>query len=89
MSLQLIAMASGTRDTQEQAARWLATWQRAGAALDEERLRRLRDMTVDEARERTRQLLALWRSAGRDEGGAELVIHQRCFSAATRASRAR
>jgi hypothetical protein len=82
-------MSGPTPETRVRARRWLESWERAGAALEDERARRLREMGPDDARQLTRDVLALWRPAPADELGAELVTHQRWFAAAARASRTR
>jgi hypothetical protein len=84
-----LIMSDPASETRERARRWLHCWKHAGAALEAERLRRLRGLGIDEARQLTRHLLSVWRPADVDELGAELLTQQRWFTAAARSLRPR
>jgi hypothetical protein len=64
--------------------RWIENWRTLGPLLEQERAERLARMTDDEARERARDLHALWRPSEVDDMGVELVTQQRWFMLAAR-----
>lgn len=66
--------------------RWLENWRIVGPLLEQERAERLARMTDAEARDRARDLQALWRPSAVDDMGAELVTQQRWFMVAARAA---
>ncbi len=59
--------------------RFVDQWRLAGPALEDQRLDEVSALSDEQARRITLDLFALWRPAGHDPSGAELVEQQRVF----------